>query len=182
MGAEDREHHIGFYSEQLAAFKTACKAADLDIPFLFHAGETLLDTGGSDNPENSNLYAAVALGAKRVGHAFSLMKHPRLVEKFRSTPEQTGICVELCPISNELLHLCRNVKQHPFPEFLAAGIPCTVNTDNPNLFRYSHSVIVRGPFIDETSQQLNAARILSDHGGRSNGFAAYLETASALEH
>jgi adenosine deaminase CECR1 len=112
---------------------------ELDIPFLFHAGESLLDTGGSGDPNNSNLYDAVVLKSKRIGHGFALMKHPHLVEQFRKTDKSPGICVELCPISNELLHLCRNIKEHPFPELLAAGIPCTVNSDNPSLFRYAVS-------------------------------------------
>lgn len=136
VGAEDRPNHIGFYKDELVAFRKTCKERGLEVPFLFHAGETLLDTGGSSDPNNSNLYDAVALDSKRIGHGFALMKHPRLVEKFKKTNTSEGICIELCPISNELLHLCRNIKEHPFPELLAAGIPCTVNSDNPSLFRY----------------------------------------------
>ncbi|KAF2260166.1 Metallo-dependent hydrolase [Lojkania enalia] len=139
VGAEDRPNHIGFYQKELVAFQKACKEEDLDIPFLFHAGETLLDTGGSKDPANSNLYDAVLLQAKRIGHGFSLLKHPHLIEKFRKTDTSDGICIELCPISNELLHLCRNIKEHPYPELLAAGIPCTVNSDNPSLFSNSMS-------------------------------------------
>ncbi|KAF9700500.1 hypothetical protein EKO04_001746 [Ascochyta lentis] len=139
VGAEDRPNHIGFYKEELLAFQETCKAKGLVIPFLFHAGETLLDTGGSGDPANSNLYDAVILDAKRIGHGFALMKHPHLVKRFKRDPRKpgSGICVELCPISNELLHLCRNIKEHPFPELLAAGIPCTVNSDNPSLFTNS---------------------------------------------
>lgn len=139
VGAEDRPNHIGFYRTQLVAFRETCKALNLDIPFMFHAGETLLDTGGSNDPTKSNLYDAVALNSKRIGHGFALMKHPLLVEKFRKTDTNSGICIELCLISNELLHLCRNVKEHPYPELLAAGIPCTVNSDNPSLFSNSMS-------------------------------------------
>jgi len=136
VGAEDRPNHIGFYAKELKVFQETCREWGEEIPFLFHAGETLLDTGGSSNPNNSNLYDAVALKSKRIGHGFALMKHPELVGKFRPTNGQPGICVELCPISNELLHLCRNIKEHPYPELLAAGIPCCVNSDNPSLFRY----------------------------------------------
>jgi adenosine deaminase CECR1 len=119
---------------------------ELDIPFLFHAGETLLDTGGSTDTENSNLFDAVALGSKRIGHGFALLKHPRLIDRIREhevydekqkrTRTRRGICVELCPISNELLHLCRTIKEHPYAELLAAGIPCCINSDNPNIFGY----------------------------------------------
>ncbi|PVH90033.1 Metallo-dependent hydrolase [Periconia macrospinosa] len=61
------------------------------------------------------------------------------MEEFRKTADKPGICVELCPISNKLLHLCRNIKEHPYPALLAAGIPCTVSPDNPNLFSNSMS-------------------------------------------
>lgn len=131
VGAEDRANHIGFYHEELVAFTETCKKLELEIPFLFHAGETLLDTGGSKDPGNSNLFDAALLNSKRIGHGFSLMKHPELIQVFKDKK----ICIELCPISNELLHLCRNVKEHPFPQLLAAGIPCSVNSDNPSLFR-----------------------------------------------
>ncbi|KAF2797534.1 Metallo-dependent hydrolase [Melanomma pulvis-pyrius CBS 109.77] len=139
VGAEDRPNNIGYYYEELVAFKKVCAEEGLDIPFLFHAGETLLDTGGSTEPSNSNLYDACLLQSKRIGHGFSLLKHPHLLDRFRKTETQPGICIELCPISNELLHLCRNIKEHPFPELLAAGIPCTVNSDNPSLFSNSMS-------------------------------------------
>ena len=46
VGAEDRPNHIGFYEKELVAFQKTCKEKNLDIPFLFHAGETLLDMGG----------------------------------------------------------------------------------------------------------------------------------------
>jgi adenosine deaminase CECR1 len=130
VGAEDRKNHIGFYRDQLLAMQTRCAELKIEIPFLFHAGESLLDMGGSKDPANSNLYDAVLLKAKRIGHGFALLKHPNLVQEFK----QLDICIELCPTSNELLHLCRNIKEHPFPEILAAGIPCTVNSDNPSLF------------------------------------------------
>ncbi|KAF2844598.1 Metallo-dependent hydrolase [Plenodomus tracheiphilus IPT5] len=139
VGAEDRPNHIGFYKDELIAFREACNKRNLDIPFLFHAGETLRDTGGSSDPSNSNLFDAVALQSKRIGHGFALMKHPQLVERFRRSDSSPGICIELCTTSNELLHLCRNVKEHPFPSLLAAGIPCTINTDNPSLFGNSMS-------------------------------------------
>jgi adenosine deaminase CECR1 len=135
VGAEDRPNHIGYYADLLIDMQETCRRDNLDIPFMFHAGETLLDTGGGSDPANSNLYDAVLLNAKRIGHGFSLLKHPTLVKAFKERKPKP-ICIELCPTSNELLHLCRNIKEHPYPEILAAGIPCTVNSDNPSLFRY----------------------------------------------
>jgi adenosine deaminase CECR1 len=141
VGAEDRPNHIGYYREELLAMVETCKRLNIEIPFLFHAGETLLDTGGSKDPGKSNLFDAVLFNAKRIGHGYSLLKHPVLVEQFKLRP----ICIELCPTSNELLHLCRNVKEHPYPEILAMGIPCTVNSDNPSLFRYVPCSVYSSP-------------------------------------
>ncbi|KAK4952671.1 hypothetical protein LTR10_009477 [Elasticomyces elasticus] len=131
VGAEDRPNSIGFYADLLVGFAETCKSLQISIPFMFHAGESLLDTGGSFNPDNSNLYDALLLNCKRIGHGYALLKHPLLIERYK----KQDICLELCPISNELLHLCGNVREHPFPALLAAGLHCTLNADNPGLYR-----------------------------------------------
>ncbi|WPH02421.1 Hypothetical protein R9X50_00528500 [Acrodontium crateriforme] len=146
VGAEDRPNNVGFYADLLLAFTKTCEGLNISIPFMFHAGETLLDTGGSSNPDNSNLYDSLLLNAKRIGHGYALLKHPLLVEKYKAQ----NICLELCPISNELLHLCGNARQHPYPQLLAAGLHCTLNADNPSLFSSSlshefHQVMVGDP-------------------------------------
>lgn len=133
VGAEDRPNNVGFYAGQLVGFTKTCQSLGISIPFMFHAGETLLDTGGSHDPDNSNLYDSLLLNAKRIGHGYALLKHPLLVQKYK----KANICLELCPISNELLHLCGNARQHPYPQLLAAGLQCTLNADNPSLFRYA---------------------------------------------
>ncbi|KAF2104409.1 Metallo-dependent hydrolase [Rhizodiscina lignyota] len=157
VGAEDRPNHIGYYKDELLAFQAACQSLKIKIPFLFHAGETLLDRGGSRNPENSNLYDSVALGAKRIGHGFSLVKHPELAEEFR----KRKICIELCPTSNELLHLCRNIKEHPYPELLALGIPCTVNSDNPSLFSSGLNLEFYQVMVGSTTMNLHGWKQLA---------------------
>lgn len=131
VGAEDRPNCIGYYADLLLAFTETCQQLDISIPFMFHAGETLLDTGGSHHPDNSNLYDSLLLHAKRIGHGYALLKHPMLIQKYK----EQNIALELCPISNELLHLCGNAREHPFPALLAVGLHCTLNADNPSLFR-----------------------------------------------
>lgn len=132
VGAEDRPNSISYYADLLLAFTDACKRLGINIPFMFHAGETLLDSGGSNDPDNSNLYDALLLNTVRIGHGYSLPKHPMLIGRYK----QQGIALELCPISNELLNLCGNAREHPYPSLLAAGLHCTLNADNPGLFRY----------------------------------------------
>ena len=43
------------------------------LNFYFHAGE-------SYSRNNSELYDAILLGTKRIGHGFNLIMHPELIE------------------------------------------------------------------------------------------------------
>lgn len=158
VGAEDRPHNIWFYADLLNAFQKDCERLGINVPFMFHAGETLLDTGGSNNPDNSNLYDALLLHAKRIGHGYSLLKHPMLVERYK----QQNIALELCPISNELLHLCGNVREHPFPQLLAAGLHCTLNADNPSLYSSSLSYEFYQVMVGDTRMTIHGWKQLAE--------------------
>lgn len=103
-------HPLIYYAEQLLRFQERQKEECVDIPFIFHAGETT----GDGTEADINLYDAILLGTKRIGHGYvvmdaqkylsyvaklyyrySLHRHPKLVETCR----QRGIAVEVCPIS-----------------------------------------------------------------------------------
>jgi adenosine deaminase CECR1 len=43
------------------------------LKFFMHAGESV-------KKNNAELYDAVLLGSKRIGHGFALIKHPNLIE------------------------------------------------------------------------------------------------------
>ncbi|KAH8768150.1 hypothetical protein F5883DRAFT_69100 [Diaporthe sp. PMI_573] len=93
------------------------------MPFFFHAGETLGDGTATDQ----NLFDAVLLGTRRIGHGFSLYKHPLLTELVK----ERRILIESCPISNEVLRLCGSITSHPLPSLLARGVPCALSNDDP---------------------------------------------------
>lgn len=93
------------------------------MPFFFHAGETLGD--GTDT--DKNLFDAVLLGTRRIGHGFSLYKHPLLIDLVK----QKRILIESCPISNEVLRLCGSIMSHPLPALIACGVPCSLSNDDP---------------------------------------------------
>jgi Adenosine/AMP deaminase. len=63
------------YIEPLLQFRERQRELGLDIPFIFHAGETL----GDGTPADMNLYDAILLGTKRIGHGlgFNNIKVPR---------------------------------------------------------------------------------------------------------
>ncbi|KAB5589123.1 Adenosine deaminase CECR1 [Ceratobasidium theobromae] len=126
-GQEEPGHPLIFFAEALLNFRAEAERRGLDIPFMFHAGETLDDGGEVD----SNLYDAFLLGAQRVGHGFSLAKHPLLMQKYR----ENGIAVEVCPISNELLRLTRSANTHTLPILLNNGVPVALSSDDPAVFQ-----------------------------------------------
>ena len=122
MGNELR-HFVPEFLE----FRQKCKDKNLDIPFLFHCGETL-DVGGKID---GNLFDAILLNAKRIGHGYALASHPLLMEIFK----EKNIAIESCPISNEVLGLTPVIAGHNLPILLANNVPCTVNSDNATFYK-----------------------------------------------
>jgi len=114
------------YLEPLQRFRRRQQQEGVEIPFLFHAGETLGDGTAADE----NLYDAILLGTKRIGHGFSIVKHPKIMEICR----ERGIAIEVCPISNEILRLTSSMPMHPLPIMLNNGIPVALCSDDPGTF------------------------------------------------
>lgn len=123
VGQEDAGRPLKDLLPELFWFKKQCAQEGIDIPFFFHAGECLGD--GSDTDQN--LFDAVLLGTRRIGHGFSLYKHPLLIDMVK----EKRILVESCPISNEVLRLCASVMSHPLPALLARGVACSLCNDDP---------------------------------------------------
>lgn len=128
LGEESKGQPLKAFIPEFLDFKRKCAEANLDIPFLFHCGETLEMGGDTDG----NLVDAVLLGARRIGHGFALPRHPYVLEQMK----KHRVCVELCPISNEILGLTPRIGGHAMYSLLARNVPCTLSTDNGTLFRY----------------------------------------------
>jgi len=97
----------------------------VEIPFFFHAGETLGDGTHAD----SNLFDAILFQSRRIGHGFSLYKHPHLMREYKDKK----VLVEVCPISNEVLRLTTDILHHPLPALIANGVPSALSNDDPNV-------------------------------------------------
>ena len=120
------KHLVAFESRPITLFRIRRRSADIkphDSPFFFHAGECL----GDGDETDQNLFDAILLGTRRIGHGFSLYKHPLLTEMVKTK----RIMVESCPISNEILRLTSSIKAHPLPALLARGVPCALSNDDP---------------------------------------------------
>ncbi|EKD20370.1 adenosine/AMP deaminase [Drepanopeziza brunnea f. sp. 'multigermtubi' MB_m1] len=131
VGHEEMGNELRNFVPEFLAFRKKCEAQNLDIPFLFHCGETL-EVG---DRVDGNLFDAVLLNAKRIGHGYALARHPLLMEKFK----EKGIAIESCPISNEILGLTSTIAGHHLPILLANNVPCTVNSDNATFYKSSLS-------------------------------------------
>jgi adenosine deaminase CECR1 len=123
VGQEDLGRPLRDLLPELFWFRKQCADEGVNIPFFFHAGECL----GSGSETDHNLYDAILLGTRRIGHGFSLYKHPLLIELVKDK----RILIESCPISNEVLRLCGSVMSHPLPALLARGVPCSLCNDDP---------------------------------------------------
>jgi adenosine deaminase len=87
-----------------------------------HAGEF-------DGPERVR-EAIEQLGVKRVQHGVRAIEDPAVLALARDR----GVVFDVCPISNVGLGVAGSVREHPLRQLLAAGICCTVSTDDPLCF------------------------------------------------
>lgn len=93
------------------------KAVSKGIPFTIHAGE-------ADGP--SSVWAALSLGAKRIGHGIAMKHDPNLLAFCRDN----NIGIELCPVSNLQTKAAAGWEDYPFQMFMKKGLSITINTDN----------------------------------------------------
>jgi aminodeoxyfutalosine deaminase len=111
---------IGVPRAQFAPHFDAARAAGLhSVP---HAGET---TG----PET--VWDALRhLKAERIGHGIAAARDPRLLEHLA----EHQIPLEVCPTSNVRTRAVSSLERHPLPKLVAAGVPVTINSDDPPMF------------------------------------------------
>ncbi|KAK2737660.1 hypothetical protein FQN57_007467 [Myotisia sp. PD_48] len=126
IGREDDGRPLVDLIPILFWFKKQCLTEGVEIPFLFHAGECL----GDGDETDLNLYDAILLGTRRIGHGFSLYKHPLLIDLVK----EKRILIECCPISNEILRLTSSIMAHPLPALLSRGVPVSLCNDDPTVF------------------------------------------------
>ncbi len=123
-GFEDRETRAHYYRED---FRMVHRAG---LALTIHAGE---------NDDSEGIWSAVFdLNTRRLGHALSLVESPELM---RSVADRR-IALEMCPYANLQIKgypldtaasAASEKERYPLLTYLRAGIPVTVNTDNPGI-------------------------------------------------
>ena len=87
-------------------------------------------------------HAGEAAGPKSIRGALEVLKADRIRHGIRAV-EDTGLLRELaarsivcdvCPVSNLRTGVVGSLATHPLPEMLAAGIQCSISTDDPAMF------------------------------------------------
>ena len=71
-----------------------------------------------------------ALHADRVRHGIRAVENPALLEELA----ERRVVLDVTPLSNLRTGVVPSLREHPLPELIAAGIPCTVSTDDPEMF------------------------------------------------
>jgi aminodeoxyfutalosine deaminase len=71
-----------------------------------------------------------ALGADRIRHGIRAVEDPALVEELASRQ----IVCDVSPISNVRTGAVPSLGAHPLPKLVAAGVRCSISTDDPAMF------------------------------------------------
>jgi aminodeoxyfutalosine deaminase len=86
-----------------------------------HAGESM-------GPES--IWAALDLGAERIGHGIAAARDPALMRHLR----EHNIPLEICITSNLVTGVVPCLEDHPVRQLYDAGVPVILNSDDPAMF------------------------------------------------
>ena len=96
------------------------KFTQIDVPFSVHSGETT-------TPNSYIKESLTLLGADRIGHGLNLISD-------KETMHSIDKLVEVSLISNKTLNKIEEYEDHPLPEYIKAGVPVAMMTDNRGLW------------------------------------------------
>jgi adenosine deaminase len=98
------------------------RARDAGLRAVAHAGE--------EGPPSYIREAIDLLGAERIDHGIRAIEDPALIARLATD----GIALTVCPLSNVRLRAVGTLAEHPVRLLDAAGVPVTVNSDDPAYF------------------------------------------------
>jgi aminodeoxyfutalosine deaminase len=116
LGGSETLHPAEPYAPALA------RARDGGLGAVPHAGEL-------GDPEAVRT-ALDLLSSHRIRHGIAAARDPGLAREIAAR----GVVLDVCPISNLRTGAVASLAEHPLPELIAAGVSCSVSTDDPAMF------------------------------------------------
>lgn len=115
----------------LGGMETACPAdtyaeafavaRDGGLALVPHAGES----AGAES-----IREVLAFEPARIRHGIRAVDAPELLAELADR----GVVLDVCPTSNLRTRVVGSLAEHPLPQLRAAGVRCTINTDDPAMF------------------------------------------------
>lgn len=128
------------------------KARAAGLRFTTHAGEEPTPDAAGQVRE-----AIEILGAERIGHGIHIIHDPAVMEFVI----ERDVLLEVCPTSNWLTSAVASTATHPVRRLMEAGVPVSVNSDDPGLFDidlcHEYEILAREQgFTRQEFERLNA--------------------------
>src|ERR1039458_1554453 len=115
IGGSEARGPAEWFTEVFAFAKSA------GLHLTAHAGESM-------GPES--VWAALRLGAERLGHGIAAVRDEELMRHLRDH----DIPLEICLTSNLVTGVVKRLEDHPVGRLFDAGVPITLSTDDPATF------------------------------------------------
>jgi adenosine deaminase len=93
-------------------------------------GFQLVAHAGEEGPAEYIRNALDCLKIKRIDHGVRIIEDEQLVK--RAAEEQ--IPLTMCPLSNQRLQVCPDLKNYKLKDMMDKGLLCTINSDDPSYF------------------------------------------------
>ena len=118
IGGSEERGPAAWFKEVFAFARSA------GLRLTAHAGESM-------GPQS--IWAALEIGAERIGHGIAAVDDPVLLAHLRDR----RIPLEISITSNLVTGVVKRIEDHPIRRLYDAGVPIVLNTDDPAMFRCS---------------------------------------------
>ncbi len=115
IGGSEERGPAEWFTEVFAFAKSA------GLRLTAHAGET---------GDPGSVWAALRLGAERIGHGIAAARDPDLIRCLR----ERDVPLEISITSNLVTGVVKSLEEHPIRRLYDAGVSIVLNTDDPAMF------------------------------------------------